>query len=82
MNRDDVNKELIMDKLEEHDKRLDKHGDAIDDLQTKTAVSSEKIDNLCKQLESLCNKIQWQNGFILTGIVALVVYIIQNAIKS
>ncbi|AQS09699.1 hypothetical protein CLOBY_18300 [Clostridium saccharobutylicum] len=75
-----MNNELITEKLKEHDKILDRHDNSIEDLKTKTAVSTERTDNLCKSLDGLCSKIQMQNGIILTGIVTLIIYIIQKAI--
>lgn len=75
-----MEKDLITEKLEEHDKLLEKHDSEIGELKTKTAVSTERTDNLCKSLDGLCSRIQVQNGIILTGIVTLVIYIIQKAI--
>lgn len=75
-----MEKDLIAEKLQEHDKRLDKHDDKIEILERNDAVSNTKIDNLCKSLDSLCSKIQWQNGFILSGLVMLGVYIIEKAV--
>ncbi len=73
-----MEKDLIHEKLAEHESLLEKHTEEIGELKTKTAVSIERIDNLCKSLDGLCNKIQVQNGIILTGIVTLIIYMIQK----
>ncbi|OOM76564.1 hemolysin XhlA family protein [Clostridium sp. BL-8] len=75
-----MEKDLIAEKLEEHDKRLDRHDDKIETLEKNDAVNNTRIDNLCKSLYSLVSTLKWLSGFILTGILTLVLYIIQKAI--
>lgn len=87
-----MEKDLIVEKLEEHDKkfnkvdlRLDKHDDKIEILEKSDAINGMKLEHLYTSMDKLTNTLKWSCGFfiagIVTGTVSLAVFIIEKLIK-
>jgi hypothetical protein len=76
-----MEKDLIAEKLEEHDRRLGKHDDKIDILEKKDAINTVRVDNLCKSLDNLTGTLKWLSGFLLTSTGLLIVYFIEQLVK-
>jgi hypothetical protein len=74
-------KDLIAEKLEEHDRRLDKHDNKIGILEINDAINNTRIDNLCKSLDALISTLKWLSGFLLTAIGLLIVNFIEQLVK-
>jgi chromosome segregation ATPase len=78
--RVDMNDELIKDKLETHEKRLNDHSDRLDRLEQKEASVDAKIENLCQQLQSLTTTLRWFIGLLMGSFVAFFFYAVQHNI--
>jgi hypothetical protein len=78
--RVDMNDELIKDKLETHEKRLNDHSDRLDRLEQKGASIDAKIENLCQQLQSLTTTLRWFIGLLMGNFVAFFFYAVQHNI--
>ncbi len=76
-----MEKDLIAEKLEEHDRRLDRHDNKIEILEKNDAVNNTRIDNLCKSLDALISTLKWLSGFLLTAIGLLIVNFIEQLVK-
>ncbi|OSA89567.1 UNVERIFIED_ORG: hypothetical protein B2H93_16015 [Clostridium botulinum] len=75
-----VNEELIKDKLETYDRRLNNHGDRLDRLEQDNASFKAELKNLCDNLKQLTSVLK---GLISLGASALVgffIYAIQIGI--
>ncbi|MGG7160249.1 hemolysin XhlA family protein [Clostridium baratii] len=73
-----MNDELIKDKLETHDTRLNNHGDRIDKLEQGQAEFRVEMRNLCKSIQSLTNALKWALGLFGGSFVGFFFYAIQN----
>jgi len=73
-----LNQDLITEKLEEHDKRLDKHDNKIEILEKNDAINTTRLDNLCKSLDNLNGTLRWLSGFLLSATGLLIVYFIEQ----
>lgn len=75
-----MNDELVKHQLEIHDKRLNKHGERIDELERGRAATDVKIDNLCEKLGAQTKSINWLIGLIASSLLGFFFYAIQNGI--
>lgn len=73
-----MNEELIKDKLETHDKRLNNHGDRIDKLEQGQAEFRIEIKNLCDSIKGLTSALKWALGLFGGSFVTFFFYAIQN----
>lgn len=69
---------LIKDKLETHERRLNDHAGRIDKLEQRGASVDVKIENLCQQLQSLTTTLRWFIGLLLGSFVAFFFYAVQH----
>lgn len=69
---------LIQERLEEHDKRLDKHDNKIEILEKNDVINTTRLDNLCKSLDNLTGTLKWLSGFLLSAIGLMIVYFIEQ----
>ena len=76
-----MEKDLITEKLEEHDRRIDKHDNKIQILERNDAINNTRIDNLCKSLDALIFTLKWLSGFLLTAIGLLIVNFIEQLVQ-
>ena len=75
-----MEKDYLKEKMEEHDRRLDKHDDKIEKLETNEVISKTRIDSLCKSLDDLTSTLKWLSGFLLSTTGLLIVYFIEQII--
>lgn len=75
-----MNEELILHKLETHERRLNDHSKRIDELERNRAANDVKIDNLCEKLESQTKSINWLIGLMATSLLGFFFYVIQHFI--
>ncbi|QAT40817.1 hemolysin XhlA family protein [Clostridium sp. JN-9] len=73
-----MNDELIKDKLNTHERRLNDHSGRLDRLEQRGASVDVKIDNLCQQLSSLTTTLRWFIGLIIGGFATFFFYGIQH----
>lgn len=75
-----MNEELIKDKLETHDKRLNNHADRLDKLEQNQSRIDVKIETLCDQIKQLVSIIKWYIGLSVGALVSFFFYGIQHNI--
>ncbi|WP_460292415.1 hemolysin XhlA family protein [Clostridium tertium] len=75
-----MNDELIKHQLEIHDKRLNNHGERLDELERGRAATDVKMDNLCEKLEAQTKSINWLIGIMASSLLGFFFYVIQNGI--
>lgn len=73
-----MNDELIRDKLETHDTRLNNHSERIDKLEQFRSQSETEIKNLCEQIKSLVATMKWFMGLLVTLLLGFLIWYIQN----
>jgi hypothetical protein len=73
-----MNDELIKDKLDTHERRLNDHSVRLDRLEQRGAAVDEKIENLCAQIKNLVTTMRWFIGLIVGAFVSFFFYAIQN----
>ncbi|NMF06247.1 hemolysin XhlA family protein [Clostridium beijerinckii] len=73
-----MNEELIKDKLETHDKRLDNHGDRLDKLEQDGRELKTELKNLCENLKSLTGMIRWFVTVLGGALISFFFYVIQS----
>jgi len=54
-----MNEELIKDKIETYEKRLNNHGSRLDKLEQDSIELKTELKNLCENLKSLTNMMKW-----------------------
>lgn len=65
-----MNEELLKEKLETHEKRINNHADRLDKLEIHEAARDVKIDNLCDKLEKQTRSIYGLIGIVATALVS------------
>lgn len=75
-----MNEELVKDKLDTHERRLNDHSGRIDKLEQRGAAVDTKIDSLCQQLQSLTITLRWFIGLLVGSFVAFFFYAVQHNI--
>jgi len=76
-----MNEELIKDKLETHERRINKHGEILDRLEQDNASFKTELKNLCDNLKSLTSVMKWFIGIWVTTLLRFFIYSIENLIK-
>jgi len=54
-----MNEELIKDKLETYEKRINNHGSRLDKLEQDSIELKTELKNLCENLKALTNMMKW-----------------------
>ena len=75
-----MNEELLKEKLETHEKRINNHADRLDKLEIHEAARDVKIDNLCDKLEKQTRSIYGLIGIVATARVGFFFYAVQQGI--
>ena len=75
-----MNEELLKEKLETHEKRINNHADRLDKLGIHEAARDVKIDNLCDKLEKQTRSIYGLIGIVATALVGFFFYAVQQGI--
>ena len=65
-----MNEELITDKINTHERRINNHADRLDKLELHEAARDVKIDNLCEKLEKQTRSIYGLIGMVGTALVS------------
>ena len=72
--------DVIKEKVEVHDTRLNDHGKRIRNLETKDAAQDARLENLCDKLEKQTRSIYILVGAILTALAGFFFYAVQTSI--
>lgn len=75
-----MNDELIKDKIETHEKRINNHSDRIDKLEREGAELKVEIKNLCENLRSLTSVIKWFITVFVGAFISFFFYAVQQNI--
>lgn len=75
-----MNEELLKEKLETYEKRINNHADRLDKLEIHEAARDVKIDNLCDKLEKQTRSIYGLIGIVATALVGFFFYAVQQGI--
>ncbi|SHH69111.1 hemolysin XhlA family protein [Clostridium intestinale] len=70
----------ITEKLDEHERRINKHGERLDSLDKDSVELKTEIKNLCKQIGSLTAILKWFIGLLVGSFVAFFFYAVQQNI--
>ena len=73
-----MNDELIRDKIITHEKRLNNHGERLDELEKQRVATDVKMDNLCEKLEKQTKSINYLVGLLASGLLGFFFYVVQN----
>lgn len=76
-----MNEELIKDKLETHERRLNKHGEILDKLEQDNASFKAELKNLCEDLKQLTSVLKALIGVGATALVGFFIFSVENLIK-
>lgn len=76
-----MNEELIKDKLETHEIRLNNHGCRLDKLEQDSASFKIELKNLCDNLKALTSVLKGLIGLGTTTLVGFFIYSIEKLIK-
>lgn len=75
-----MNEELLKEKLDTHEKRINNHADRLDRLEIHEAARDVKIDNLCDKLEKQTRSIYGLIGMVATSLIGFFFYAIQQGL--
>ena len=75
-----MNEELIIDKINTHEIRINNHADRLEKLGLHEAARDVKIDNLCEKLEKQIRSIYGLIGMVGTALVSFFFYAVQQGI--
>jgi hypothetical protein len=75
-----MNDELVKDKLETHDKRLNNHGERLDKLEQDGRELKTELKNLCENLKSLTSMMRWFITAIGGALISFFFYAVQTGI--
>lgn len=72
--------EVVRDRIETHERRINNHADRIDKLELHEAARDVKIDNLCEKLEKQTKSINGLIGAVVSSLVGFFFYAIQQGL--
>ncbi len=75
-----MNNELLKDKLDTHERRLNNHGDRLDKLEQDNASFRTELKNLCDNLKQLTGVLKWLIALGISTLVGFFIYTIQTGI--
>jgi predicted nuclease with TOPRIM domain len=75
-----MNEELIKDKLETHEKRINNHSDRLDRLEQDNAALKVEIKNLCDNIKQLTTVMKWFITAIVGAFISFFFYAVQSNI--
>ena len=76
-----MNEELVKDKIETHERRINNHGDRLDKLEQDSVEFKTEIKNLCDNLKNLTGVLKGLIGLGATTLVGFFIYTIEQLIK-
>ncbi len=72
-----MNEEFVTKQLETTEDRLNDHAERIRTLEKGVAVTDQRVDSLCGQLEKTTKSINVLSGTIITALIGFFMYAIQ-----
>jgi enoyl-[acyl-carrier-protein] reductase (NADH) len=75
-----MNEDLVADKLQTHEKRIDNHAERIDNIEKREAARDVKIDNLCEKLENQTKSINILVGTLASALIGFFFYAVQTGL--
>ncbi len=72
--------ELVQDKIETHERRINNHGDRLDKLEQDGRELKTELKNLCENLRSLTNMIKWFITVMGGALISFFFYAVQTGI--
>jgi predicted nuclease with TOPRIM domain len=75
-----MHEELIKDKLETHERRLNNHGDRLDKLEQDSRELKTELKNLCTNLKSLTSMMRWFITTLGGALIGFFFYAVQTGI--
>lgn len=72
--------EIIEEHIKTTKNRLNNHAERIRTLEKSTAVTDERVDNLCNTMGKLTKAIYSLVGAILTTLISFFIYVVQTGI--
>ncbi|MBN1079321.1 hemolysin XhlA family protein [Clostridium botulinum] len=75
-----MNDELLKDKLDTHERRINNHSDRIDKLEQDNASFRTELKNLCDNLKQLTGVLKWLIALGISTLVGFFIYTIQTGI--
>ena len=76
----EVYRNIVEDKLEVHDKRLDDHAKRLSGLENVRYTIDGRIDSITKQIDDLKDTVKWFNRGVIGAWIGLIVFLIQQAV--
>ncbi|MGO0882800.1 hemolysin XhlA family protein [Clostridioides difficile] len=73
-----MNEELLEEKLNRHEVRINKHGEEIDELKVANIEAKSELKALCENLNSLTSMLKWLVGTMITTLAGFFVFAIQS----
>lgn len=77
-----MNEELVKDKIENHEKRLNNHGYRLDKLEQDGRELKTEIKNLCENLKSLTSMMKWFITAIFGALISFFFYAVQSGMLN
>lgn len=74
----DAEHELLKEKSERNEKRINNHSERLDKLEVSMGKSLTQIDYLCKQIGDLVSTLKWGMTFTIGVLVSFLIWYIQN----
>ncbi|NMS91983.1 hypothetical protein HGQ85_18880 [Clostridioides difficile] len=75
-----MNEEVIKEKIERNEIRINRHSDEIDELKVANIESKAELKALCENLNSLTSMLKWLIGTMITTLVGFFIFAIQRGI--
>lgn len=70
----------IDEKINTHERRLNNHGDRIDQLEQYQSRTETMIKNLCERIDGLVTTMRWFMGLLVGAFVTFFFYIVQKVV--
>ena len=77
-----MNEEVVKDKIETHERRINNHGERLDKLEQDGRELKTELKNLCENLKSLTNMIKWFITAIGGALISFFFYAVQTGILN
>ncbi|CUU46186.1 hemolysin XhlA family protein [Clostridium beijerinckii] len=75
-----MNEELVKDKIETHERRLNNHGERIDKLEQDGRELKTELKNLCENLKNLTSMMKWFITAMGGALISFFFYAVQTGI--
>ncbi|AGX43265.1 hemolysin XhlA family protein [Clostridium saccharobutylicum] len=75
-----MNDELVKDKLDTHERRLNNHSERLDKLEQDGRELKTELKNLCENLKSLTSMMKWFIATLVGALISFFFYAVQTGI--